>query len=103
MFGRVSLKCVRQGYTVGTGAFNAGTAQHYEFLPPPGSHLKNPSIQGRRKRLPAKRHATADQKVVNLAVLPGAVWVAISGAVWGGHQGTKPCRRTGHSGCKVGK
>ncbi|MBK5205998.1 MAG: hypothetical protein JJD98_11500 [Polaromonas sp.] len=28
-----------------------------------------------------------DQRVDNLAVLPGAVWVAISGAVWGGHRG----------------
>ena len=27
------------------------------------------------------------QRVDNLAVLPGAVWVAISGAVWGGHRG----------------
>jgi len=28
------------------------------------------------------------KKIANLAVLPGAVWVAISGAVWGGHQGS---------------
>jgi len=27
------------------------------------------------------------KKIDNLAVLPGAVWVAISGAVWGGHRG----------------
>jgi hypothetical protein len=27
------------------------------------------------------------KKIANMAVLPGAVWVAISGAVWGGHQG----------------